>query len=445
MNYADQYKAALIKSLMPGSNQQNRHWLETVGNIGRTAAGAYLSKQMAEGLKARQQKANAAIMGAMQPQTVTQNLQVQAPAAISGSQAGAMGGSPVGEPGERPGFNVPVQTPKPASPMGMLAALGEHGADASPELKQYALSQMAPKKPEKAQIFGDQKNGYFALWADGRKTQLTNGAGEPKTAMQKNLEAAGILPGTKLYKDAMLKWVERGTNVDVDVTNGPDNSKGLAQAQKDFAGLATEQVSKATSARGMLADIGGMRGLFESGLQSGFGQNWINQVARIRGLFDENTDMSQVEMAEILRSDINRLVAPAVKQLGTNPTDRDLQFIVDIFPNIENTLEGNMAVLAALELSAQRDLAIADFTTSWMTKNREKMVSDPLAMIDLQGDLADFMAESELWSAERRNQIREAAVQAAKASKPAAPAAPAAPDVAEPDRLGGIFDKLFGN
>ncbi len=147
MNYADKYKAALIQSLMPGQNQQNRHWLETVGNIGRTAAGAYLSKQMAEGLKARQQKANAAIMGAMQPQTGTQNLQVQAPAAVSGPQAGAMGGSPVGEPGERPGFKVPMQVQKPASQMGMLAALGEYGADASPFLSQAAAAQAfkAPK------------------------------------------------------------------------------------------------------------------------------------------------------------------------------------------------------------------------------------------------------------------------------------------------------------
>jgi len=62
---------------------------------------------------------------------------------------------------------------------------------------------------------------------------------------------------------------------------------------------------------------------------------------------------------------------PQVKQLGVNPTNTDLEFIVRGSAGISKSKLGNEALLDALELGADRDIAVSNFTNQWHINNAD--------------------------------------------------------------------------
>jgi len=117
-----------------------------------------------------------------------------------------------------------------------------------------------------------------------------------------------------------------------------------------------------------------MRTLLNSGdVRTGFGSDAALSLSRIGQAFNPNFDLSRTAATEQYDSFSTKIVLPQVKQLGVNPTNTDLEFIVRGSAGISKSKLGNEALLDALELGADRDIAVSNFTNQWHIANANEV------------------------------------------------------------------------
>jgi hypothetical protein len=78
-----------------------------------------------------------------------------------------------------------------------------------------------------------------------------------------------------------------------------------------------------------------------------------------------------------------------LKQLGQNPTDRDLNFIIEASPTLGKTVEGNRLILMAMKESQNRARLRADFASQFLQSNAER-INDPQLYIEYNVALNTF-------------------------------------------------------
>ncbi len=163
------------------------------------------------------------------------------------------------------------------------------------------------------------------------------------------------------------------------IQNTPNIYKKL-QAEDYFANR--ERVySAARTARTTNADISQMQDLLNSGVDTGFGSEFVLGVRRAAQFFgfddDEGIMGAQVAGAEAYIGLSNKIILPQVKQLGVNPTDKDLNFIKAGSADLGKSLAGNLLMLEALRFSNDRAIMMADAQTKWETENSDLLDSNP--------------------------------------------------------------------
>jgi hypothetical protein len=89
-------------------------------------------------------------------------------------------------------------------------------------------------------------------------------------------------------------------------------------------------------------------------------------------------DKKALGTQEALVAMTNLLVAPLVKQLGANPSDRDLQLIVDSVMNIGGTYEGNRLILQYSIAVAERNRALVKARNDYFQDNMMMLETSPL-------------------------------------------------------------------
>jgi hypothetical protein len=98
---------------------------------------------------------------------------------------------------------------------------------------------------------------------------------------------------------------------------------------------------------------------------------------------------------------------PQVKQLGANPTDTDLKFIVTGSPGLSKTVDGNKLLLDTLKLKLQREIDYGKFSTRWMATNSNLIKTDPItARSRLETDFETYTQSSPLYGP-AANTLRE--------------------------------------
>ena len=132
----------------------------------------------------------------------------------------------------------------------------------------------------------------------------------------------------------------------------------------------------AGTARTTLGTLTEMERLLDSGLKTGFGAEYDVAAGRLaRRLNLADIDVSKKEGFLALS---NELVLPRVKQLGVNPTDKDLDFVVKGNPTLTKTPEGNRYIIGILKLKAQRDIARAEFEERFFEQNADLLLTRPI-------------------------------------------------------------------
>ena len=180
------------------------------------------------------------------------------------------------------------------------------------------------------------------------------------------------------------------------VVQNAGNKEFASNVIKDLEGSLTSGYE----AQSTLPTYSTMRNLINEGVRTGTGAEAAKTISKAGQLLVPGFNVESTSKLEAFDSLSKGVIIPQVKKLGANPTNTDLQFIVDSAPNIGKTPEGNLLLINALEIGAKRDAALAEWAANWQLENasllekspsqaRAKLFKDKLAFTkDLQAQTA---------------------------------------------------------
>lgn len=172
--------------------------------------------------------------------------------------------------------------------------------------------------------------------------------------------------------------------------------------QKGFGENLTETITTnqkaGRSAASTLGTIENMATLLDEGVRTGFGQETLLKLGQVGQLFDPNFNTRGLAGQEAFQAFSTQIVLPQVKQLGANPTDTDLKFIVTGSPGLSKTVEGNKLLLDTLKLKLQREQDLARFSNQWLATNSRLVKTDPIdAQAKYNTDFETYAQSSPLY------------------------------------------------
>jgi|GEM_PF-5183760 len=174
-----------------------------------------------------------------------------------------------------------------------------------------------------------------------------------------------------MYKDEL-----EGLKSDRDIT------KNRAQKLDDRAitridGITTPIYKSMAGIGNKRASLSQLSQILDMGLQTGKVEPFLTELRAI-GL-NLGLDVKNPSMPQVFSSITKQIVGPMVKDLGTNPTDIDLKLILDSYPSLGQTVEGNRILIEAINLKLDRDELLANSLMSFEDNNRDLLRSDPIA------------------------------------------------------------------
>lgn len=172
--------------------------------------------------------------------------------------------------------------------------------------------------------------------------------------------------------------------------------------QKGFGENLTETITSnqraGRAAASTLSTVDNMKMLLDEGVRTGFGQETLLKLGQAGQLFDPNFNTKGLAGQEAFQAFATQIVLPQVKQLGANPTDTDLKFIVSGSPGLAKTVEGNKLLLDTLTLKLQREQDLARFSNQWLAANSRIVKTDPIeAQAKYNTDLEAYTQTSPLY------------------------------------------------
>jgi hypothetical protein len=125
------------------------------------------------------------------------------------------------------------------------------------------------------------------------------------------------------------------------------------------------------------ASLNQLTALLDSGTQTGSAQGLL---AAARGLgIDLGLNVKDPSFELVFNSIANQIALPLVKSLGSNPTDTDLQLILDSAPGLSKTVEGNRILIETIKLKLDRDEIMANSVMQFQDDNEQLLRTDPLS------------------------------------------------------------------
>ena len=112
------------------------------------------------------------------------------------------------------------------------------------------------------------------------------------------------------------------------------------------------------------------------GFESGTGQQALTAVQSL-GYNLGVTSKSPVK-EEVFQALSRQIIIPLVKQLGVNPTDKDFEIIESASVGLGQTIEGNLILLQAAKIGAERFIITEDAYQQFTADNIKMKASQPL-------------------------------------------------------------------
>jgi hypothetical protein len=206
--------------------------------------------------------------------------------------------------------------------------------------------------------------------------------------------------------DAVAKQAERIAEGKRPVTN--ITAPVTISMQKGFGENLTETITSnlkaGRSAVSTMSTVENMKTLLDEGVRTGFGQETLLKLGQAGQLFDPNFNTKGLAGQEAFQAFSTQIVLPQVKQLGANPTDTDLKFIVTGSAGLAKTVEGNRLLLDTLQLKHQREQDLAKFSNQWLATNSRLVESNPIqAQSKFNTDFDTYTQSSPLYSPASNN------------------------------------------
>lgn len=161
-----------------------------------------------------------------------------------------------------------------------------------------------------------------------------------------------------------------GTNIEVNTQKGAGGQ--VIDSMKDLR-------ESTNTARGILQQMNELESLINQGAKTGFGQEAITEVNKFLRAFGLSD--SDVSNEEQFRAITTESAISNVKRLGSQPTDKDLDMVFQAGPQLSNTREGNLKLIAAAKEKARRTIARNNFLNEYARANIDKIKNDPLLFL----------------------------------------------------------------
>jgi hypothetical protein len=214
----------------------------------------------------------------------------------------------------------------------------------------------------------------------------------PETEAVRTLRALQADPTLAETSAAQKRAGAPQTNLTVKNALGKTFGETLGKSLSEIKGLAKP-------AYDTLATIENMQSLLDQGVKTGFGQEFMLQFQRAGQAFNPDYKVKEISGQEAFVGAANQIILPQVKQLGVNPTDADLKFILNGSPTLSKSVAGNQLMLSALKLKFERDKALAQFATQWQIQNAKSITDNPVvAEANFSQATMDFMRTNPLYT-----------------------------------------------
>ena len=136
---------------------------------------------------------------------------------------------------------------------------------------------------------------------------------------------------------------------------------------------ATEATEKGVAASNSMANISQMLTLLdEEEIKTGTGQGFLNTLNKVGQIFNPAFELKNVAGVEAFSGFANQVILPKVKQLGSRPTDKDLEFVVGSYASLSNSVAGNKFLLKALQLENARTVKYNNDLIEFIQNERKK-------------------------------------------------------------------------
>ena len=220
---------------------------------------------------------------------------------------------------------------------------------------------------------------------------------DPRTTKQKNLESAGIMPGTPEYTKAMMGGqVAPTTNVYMAA-----EAKGLTEEQKALAKSRVSQYEGyRTQADNAIDQDETLRQLENIDIKTGFGQETRGNIANaINSLFgagtgDEilNTNASAMQS---FRAISKKMQAAELNKAKGPQTEGDAQRIAETLARMQNETDANRFLIQSLRATNSRYQERADFYEGILERDGSLKKAD--------GEWSDYKRKTPMVSDSVRN------------------------------------------
>ena len=309
------------------SSEPVRTPLQGLGRLSSALVGAYLQRNALEGQAQREAQATEALMGAL-PEGVSPQIRAMVQAA----------------PGTfEPALMSALLQPTTTSSLvdeGDMAFVQNTTTAPLTGSQSTSIGNVVQRRaaPETFSALSDQQAAELGLdTSKGQKYQISNRS-------NKVTQIGGTAPTTT-----------------VNMTTAPGS-----KATVDLVGKISES---ATTAQQTLGRVDQMLDLLDAGVETGFGEEFMTGLRRVGQLFNPDYKIQEIAGAEAFTANANALIGPLVKQLGSNPTDKDLAFFVTASPTLTKSVEGNRLLLKALKLSQRREIILNEAANDFISKN----------------------------------------------------------------------------
>jgi hypothetical protein len=154
------------------------------------------------------------------------------------------------------------------------------------------------------------------------------------------------------YEGSLIDFLQlQKQSTNINLNQGNLNKLGQELAADDY----NQSRIKAADARAVLTNVDTLENLLNQGVNTGFGANLSLSLRRIgQSIVGEDYDVPEIAGREAFQAASTQLILPLVKQLGVNPTDKDLDFVKTGSAELGKSEAGNKLMLTALRLSANR-------------------------------------------------------------------------------------------
>jgi len=150
---------------------------------------------------------------------------------------------------------------------------------------------------------------------------------------------------------------------------------GISGFQKSAVTNYDNTQAAAKDARVINTSLDTLENLLEEGVNTGFGSGFGLSLQRLgQAVIGEDYKVPQIAGKEAFQAETTKLILPLVKQLGVNPTDKDLDFVRTGAIELSKSEAGNKIMIAGLRLSQQRKLDEANFDNVFYNANPEATI-----------------------------------------------------------------------